>query len=45
GAAWAQVFDFAAASGMGESDAARQTEPHLNKKAARASEEMRKNRR
>jgi hypothetical protein len=45
GAAWAQVFDFAAASGMVESVAARQTEPHLKKKGQRAIEEMRKNRR
>lgn len=45
GAAWAQVFDFAAATGMVESVAARQTEPHLKKKAQRAIEEMRKNRR
>lgn len=45
GAAWAQVFDFAAARGMVESVAARQTEPNLKKKAQRAIEEMRKGRR
>ncbi|MBL8877334.1 MAG: hypothetical protein JNM86_16205 [Phycisphaerae bacterium] len=45
GAAWAQVFDFAAARGMIESVAARQTEPHLRKKAQRAVEEMSKGRR
>lgn len=45
GAAWAQVFDFAAARGMVESVAAKQTEPHLKKKAQRAIEEMSKGRR
>lgn len=45
GSAWAQTFDFAAAIGMAESVAARQTEPHLKKKAARALEELRKGRR
>ena len=45
GGAWAQVFDFAAASGMVESVASRQTEPYLKKKGQRAIEEMRKNRR
>ncbi len=45
GQAWAQVFDFAAASGMVESVASRQTEPSLKKKGQRAVEELRKNRR
>ncbi|MBX3379439.1 MAG: hypothetical protein KF805_05040 [Phycisphaeraceae bacterium] len=45
GGAWAQVFDFAAAVGMVEGVAARQTEPHLKKKGQRAIEEVRKSRR
>lgn len=45
GGAWARVFDFAAAKGMVESIASRQTEPYLKKKGLRAIEELQKGRR
>lgn len=43
--AWSRAIDYASAITMLESVAARQTEPHLKKKAARAIEEFKKTRR
>ncbi len=45
GGAWAQVFDFAAASGMVESITAQTTDPYQKKKAMKAVEEMKRRRR